>query len=76
MRRASYTTFRGWSLLTPFLEEIEKPGLICIFMFQLKKTLHELEECRTNLNCCLEKNEKLSRLVTLFKRASTDFLDV
>ncbi|MCD9560462.1 hypothetical protein HAX54_019144 [Datura stramonium] len=28
---------------------------------ELKKTLHELEECRTNLNCCLEKNEKLSR---------------
>ncbi|KAK4378399.1 hypothetical protein RND71_000261 [Anisodus tanguticus] len=28
---------------------------------ELKKTLHELEECRTNLNCFLEKNEKLSR---------------
>ncbi|OIT33598.1 phragmoplast orienting kinesin 2 [Nicotiana attenuata] len=28
---------------------------------ELKKTLYELEECRTNLNCCLEKNEKLSR---------------
>ncbi|XP_015163781.1 phragmoplast orienting kinesin 2 isoform X1 [Solanum tuberosum] len=28
---------------------------------ELKKTLYELEECQTNLNCCLEKNEKLSR---------------
>ncbi|KAM3377124.1 kinesin-like protein KIN-12D [Capsicum galapagoense] len=28
---------------------------------ELKKTLHELEECRTNLNCCLEKNKALSR---------------
>ncbi|XP_009785936.1 kinesin-like protein KIN-12D [Nicotiana sylvestris] len=28
---------------------------------ELKKTLYELEGCRTNLNCCLEKNEKLSR---------------
>ncbi|CAN4107643.1 unnamed protein product [Withania somnifera] len=28
---------------------------------EFKKTLHELEECQINLNCCLEKNEKLSR---------------
>ncbi|PHT41986.1 hypothetical protein CQW23_20840 [Capsicum baccatum] len=28
---------------------------------ELKKTLRELEECRTNLNCCLEKNKALSR---------------
>ncbi|XP_015061958.1 kinesin-like protein KIN-12D isoform X1 [Solanum pennellii] len=28
---------------------------------ELKKTLYELEQYQTNLNCCLEKNEKLSR---------------
>lgn len=30
--------------------------------FQLKNTLHELEECRRNLNNCMEDNAKLSRL--------------
>lgn len=34
-------------------------------LFKLNKTLNELEECRHNLNSCLEENAKLSRLDNL-----------
>lgn len=40
--------------------------LTCSFSwFQLKNTLHELEECRHSLNTCLEENAKLNRLEKL-----------
>ena len=32
-----------------------------VYGLQLRNTLDELEECRRNLNSCLEENAKLSR---------------
>lgn len=35
-------------------------------LFQLNKTLSELEECRNNLSSCLEENARLRRYCQLF----------
>ncbi|XP_059314093.1 kinesin-like protein KIN-12D [Lycium ferocissimum] len=53
----------------PSQESIHVCGEQTTLHLELKKTLHELEECRTNLNCCLDKNEKLSREIDELRRS-------